>query len=57
MMRRPTDKSRLGDTSGKSSQVLDAGAVSVCHAILSGRDHSGGDHGYILYYTYILYRW
>ena len=24
--------------------------LSVCHAILSGRDHSGGDHGYILYY-------
>ena len=24
--------------------------MSVCHAILSGRDHSGCDHGYILIY-------
>ena len=30
-------------------------SLSVCHAILSGRDHSGGDHEYILYTLYMIH--
>ena len=29
--------------------------LSVCLAILPGRDHSGGDHGYILYTLYMIH--
>ena len=29
--------------------------LSVCHAILSGCDHSEGDHGYVLYTLYMIH--
>ena len=39
------------------SQFIISGptSLSVCHAILSGRDHSGVDHGYILFTLYMIH--